>query len=172
MHGGQAGLMVIITAGEIRQQITDLKMKTAYFPHTWRGFKPFECEEISFLFTHWHVKDQTMFPTGKSQTYADRVFFYFIRSVQVHHFFFDYRLFRNIITCPRGYVTMDLKLGYDSLNDLKDFKRKMRIGLCRSWNTIRKGGLQKKEKNYGWIASLLHHVQVPFLGRGPDRVIS
>lgn len=48
---------------------------------------------------------------------------------------------------------MDLKLGYDSLNDLKDFKRKMRIGLWRSRNTIRKGGVakkkRKKKKNYG-----------------------
>lgn len=47
---------------------------------------------------------------------------------------------------------MDLKPGYDSLNDLKDFKRKMEITLRRSLNTIRgckEKGKKKEWKNYG-----------------------
>lgn len=42
-----------------------------------------------------------------------------------------------MITCPRGYLTTDKKPGHESLNDFKDFKGKMKIGLRRSLDIIR-----------------------------------
>lgn len=53
---------------------------------------------------------------------------------------------------------MDLKPGCDSLNDSKDFKRKMEITLQRSPNTIRgckeKGGKKKNGRNMAeWFHS-------------------
>lgn len=51
-----------------RHKTTNNNIQIAYFPHTWRGFTRFECEEISFfLFTHRDVKDQKMFPTGSGR---------------------------------------------------------------------------------------------------------
>lgn len=51
---------------------------------------------------------------------------------------------------------MDLKPGHDSLNDSKDFKRKMEITLQRSLNTIR-GCKEKGEKKNGRnMAEWLH----------------
>lgn len=46
-------------------------------------------------------------------------------------------IFRNMITCPGGYLTMDLKLDYESLNDLKGFQGKTNIGLWRTLDTFR-----------------------------------
>lgn len=51
---------------------------------------------------------------------------------------------------------MDLKPGYDSLNDLKDFKRKMEITLRRSLNTIRGCKEKGKKKNGRIMAEWLH----------------
>lgn len=50
---------------------------------------------------------------------------------------------------------MDLKPGYDSLNDSKDFKRKMEITLQRSLNTIR-GCKEKGEGDGRNMAEWLH----------------
>lgn len=73
---------------------------------------------------------------------------------------------------------MDLKPGYDSLNDLKDFKRKMEITLRRSLNTIRgckeKGKKNKKKKREElWLnGSTPPSCQSSILGKRPGRVIS
>lgn len=42
-----------------------------------------------------------------------------------------------MITCPRGYLTTDKIPGHESLNDFKDFKGKMKIGLRRSLDIIK-----------------------------------
>lgn len=71
---------------------------------------------------------------------------------------------------------MDLKPGYDSLNDSKDFKRKMEITLQRGLNTIRgckeKGGGKKRLEEIWLNGSTPPSCQSSILGKGPGRVIS
>lgn len=90
-----------------------------------RSFKCLSCKKIEFLFTYRHILDQKNFQ-------QEIMLIGPIRLIQKFKYIIFFIIFRNMITCPWGYLTMDLKLDYESLNDLKDFQGKMEP-LEKSW---------------------------------------